>query len=1215
MIHCLMRNILNKSDHSDQFAGNNPVSAAGLLLGGLLILLAITIAVLSFQPGTWLSGWDTLHPEFNFQLAVKRQFFGIFRAEQGLGAVAAHSHMADLPRVILLAIFSLILPAYNLRYFFIGICLVAGVVGMFVFTKRVLLNSGQYSSVFAFLGGLFYLLNLGTLQQFYVPFEMFTVQYAALPWLFYFATRYLLKPERKSLALFALVTLLATPMAFASTLWFAYFLVLISYLGFFARRNFSKIAKLVILTLAINSFWLLPAGYFVLSGNAASVPLAKANKIFSQEAFVYNKSFGTVADVLILRNFLLDWLVYDYQKESFGYLMNNWREHLARPEILLVGYFLSAVAVAGIIFGVWGRNQPSLALILPTVLAVVFLINQNPPFDFLFGLLREKIPLFEEAMRFPFTKFSLILIFIMSCFFALGQKMLYMAALRISRFKLSLLLIFMQLAVFTSLLFLYMKPALTGDFISKKIQVDIPKEYFEVFDWFNTQPDGRVATFPVNSFWGWTYYKWGFQGAQFISFGVKQPLMDRDYDRWNKGNEEYLRQISYAIYSRNLAVLEKVLSKYHISYLMLDRNIIAPGQDKKALFNDEIESLFASSSQIRLVKDFGNISIYRFSLIPDSDQFVSGAKNFINIKEDLGPQDLDQIYLSFGDYLISKQNIPALSTPFNQLMDNQNILNLEKLPVNTFFPLDSYFQSKLPLPTALYAKRDSRGLMIKLVPKIVPSQDYEKGLSYEITIPPDAGNLQINLDNYQSIPVDTELQDNFSDQGTIFLSTDTLNNLAVYRQVEEGDQIDWDISAFVDDQGVPLCSLLNNRGVRAKILDSKGVSLAAENTRGCISIPFKQVLTANQLESYKSLARFSFNTVSSASFLGHWCIFDSGLGRCLKEQEFLSSGSTSDFILVDPVNINRLQLILFVDALSGTQEVSYSDITFNINNPVGLLTVSPSDLQNTLKDYHRSHIPAGVLFSDSFNLVEYDRKSRFCDHSLGELRLVNLSQGVIEYNSESLASCDYFAFPNLPHNLGFVVRLDSENVAGLPLRMCVANPLSRRCELFAALPESKSFVSQFFLLPPINDGGVGYNIHFTSYTTGKITSVNRIKELKILPFPYAWFSQIGIDANNTTLIQSSKAKIDSVKQFFPGAIAVNYSSEGESLGLLTLNHSFDQGWWGSSGEHVKVNGWANGWLVSGKDQTLLIFYWPQLLQVAGFGLVAASFVWSLKYYE
>src|SRR3990167_6888772 len=84
----------------------------------LLALLTGVIAAANYTPGTWLIGWDNLNPEFNFPLAFERMLNGVWRADQGLGAVAGHSHMADLVPVAILWLGSLIVQPQFLRYGF-----------------------------------------------------------------------------------------------------------------------------------------------------------------------------------------------------------------------------------------------------------------------------------------------------------------------------------------------------------------------------------------------------------------------------------------------------------------------------------------------------------------------------------------------------------------------------------------------------------------------------------------------------------------------------------------------------------------------------------------------------------------------------------------------------------------------------------------------------------------------------------------------------------------------------------------------------------------------------------------------------------------------------------------------------------------------------------------------------------------------------------------
>jgi hypothetical protein len=117
-------------------------------------------------------------------------------------------------------------------------------------------------------------------------------------------------------------------------------------------------------------------------------------------------------------------------------------------------------------------------------------------------------------------------------------------------------------------IFFYSLPSFASNFINADMRVQIPQQYFQLFDYLNTQPeDLRVANLPINSPYGWVYYNWGYQGAGFLYFGIKQPLLDRDFDRWSPYNESYYREMSYAIYKNDQNLLKNVINKYQIGFI------------------------------------------------------------------------------------------------------------------------------------------------------------------------------------------------------------------------------------------------------------------------------------------------------------------------------------------------------------------------------------------------------------------------------------------------------------------------------------------------------------------------------------------------------------------------------------------------------------------------------------------------------------------------
>lgn len=643
----------------------------------LLLLITLALSILNYQPGTFLSGWDTLHPEFNFPEYFKRIFFGVWQSHQGLGAISSQAHPSEFPRMLLYFPLSFLMPLSFLRYSYFFITLILGPLGVYFFVKKSILKEDSLpNKISSFGASLFYLLNLGTVQHYFVPLEMFATHFATLPWIFLFLTQFLEKSRKRDLVLFAIFTFFSASIAHTPTLWYTYFFSLLVFLTLinFVKRNrriFLNSLKIIAITLSVNLFWILPNLYFITaSGN--SVSESKIHTLFTPEAFAQNKRFGTIQDILIFKNFLFDWSQY-VGDGKFGPLLSDWIIHLQKPFVAIIGYFFSLIALIGIAYSVYKKNALSLSLLGILMLSVFFLLTTNPPFGFLFAFFQDTLPFFKEALRFPFTKFSILFMFTVSCFFAWGLSLF------IRRFSLYLFIILIASLIY------YALPAFQGKMIDPAMKVNIPSEYFSLFKWFKNQPEGRIASLPIHSFWGWTYYKWGYQGAGFIWFGLKGPILDREFDRWNPKNEQYYREMSQAIYSQDVQKLKNVLKKYDISYILLDKNIISPeqGDNPKILFLQETESLLAKASNIQKVFEKGELSVYETGV---RSKTVRTIKNPVSVEPKTTALYDDFAYSKYNDYISypdPKEN--AISFPFRNIIDNQNRL----ITKDIFSPLEN----------------------------------------------------------------------------------------------------------------------------------------------------------------------------------------------------------------------------------------------------------------------------------------------------------------------------------------------------------------------------------------------------------------------------------------------------------------------------------------------------------------------------------------------
>ncbi len=654
----------------------------------LLSLTVFVIVLLNFKQNTWLTGWDNLHPEFNFSLNIKRSLFASWQEYQGLGLVGGMGHASDFLRQTLLFLLSFILKVNVLRYFWTFLMLFLGPLGVF-YLLRVLLQK-KYSQV-SFLGALFYLLNLATVQIFYTPFEAFTTHYGFLPWLILAFLKYLKNSSRKNLIFFITINLLAISQSYVPTIFIVYLLALgFIFLGFLIKNSqknlMTNFVRSLVIIFLVNAFWLLPFLYFTLAN--IKNPLESHNNFMQTEAiFLKNKDFGDLGNTAILRNF---WFDYVEGGERTGFLVAGWREHLDNFFILGLGYAFFAISLIGVLYSIKKRFEYTFPFLFLFLFSFAMIANNTIPFSWLNDLLRRELPLISQVFRTPFTKFGNLAIFSYAVFFAWGLVGLKETLWKEKKKYLSWLVVF----ILSVLLSIYTLPIFSGNLFDKNLKLVIPEDYLKVFSFFASQdPYARIANLPQSSFWGWSYYQWGYHGSGFLWYGLNQPILDRAFDVWSKEGENYYWELSQAIYADNLELLEAVLEKYQISWLLLDENIRGQA-NYKALNYENIKNLFTRSEKIKLEKEFGQVKVYRVELNTPVKDFIF----LVNNMEKIGPvyswNDWDLGFLDYGHYISDNQNLSAYY-PFYSLFTGRKQEELEFSIKEGFNSL--IFQNKLPV--------------------------------------------------------------------------------------------------------------------------------------------------------------------------------------------------------------------------------------------------------------------------------------------------------------------------------------------------------------------------------------------------------------------------------------------------------------------------------------------------------------------------------------
>jgi hypothetical protein len=167
----------------------------------------------------------------------------------------------------------------------------------------------------------------------------------------------------------------------------------------------------------------------------------------------------------------------------------------------------------------------------------------------------------------------------------------------------------------TLLLIVYAAPSFNGNFIYKNVKNEIPKDYFELFSFMNTRPQGeRVMNLSQGWNWGWTLYNWGYTGSGFLWYGMAQPILDRAFDVWSPYNENYYWEVERALFSKDFAKVDSLLEKYQIEWVVYDPTVISYPGERQPIYSEAIAQYLQNGHNFRLEKDFGKVKLYKVLL-------------------------------------------------------------------------------------------------------------------------------------------------------------------------------------------------------------------------------------------------------------------------------------------------------------------------------------------------------------------------------------------------------------------------------------------------------------------------------------------------------------------------------------------------------------------------------------------------------------------------
>jgi len=1207
----------------------------------VLITISLILSFLNYQPGTWLTGWDNLHPEFYFSMNLKRSLFAVWQEYQSLGLLGGMAHAADLPRQLLLLLLnSLGVPAQNLRYIWTFSMLTLGPLGVYFFIKHHLLKppSSKSSRLFTFLkskllkekkhhsqlsfdsstktfaallGGLFYLLNLSTIQNFFVPFETFTSFYGFFPWLILVTVNYLHYPTRRHYLHLVLVYLLAAPSFYVETL---FIVLLLCLLPLFKITNPKQTFLTLFTILITQAFWLLPVIFFVLT-NGHVGEQAKINLIATPETYLRNLEFANLKSLSLLKGFLLNFIDLG-SNQKFTYLLLPWREHLKNPLINLLGYLNFTLILTGIYYALKKKLKLSLGLLSITIICLFFLLGGGL-------LINNKIPLIGELFRSPFTKFSTPLSFTYSIFFSIGCIFL----LDLFSFLHYQLTYIFTLFTITLSLLIFTSPAFSGQLISPNMKLKIPPEYFETFDFFKKQdPNTRIANFPQHTFWGWNFYSWGYRGSGFLWYGIKQPILDRAFDVWEKQSENYYQEINAALYSGNQKDFEEQIEKYAIDWILIDKFVIPP-QKNQALKNQELIDLLDSSNQFKLEKNINNnILIYK-------TKNNNRVNNFISLTPLSNTQSFPFKNLSLRPNTLWKKEKDLLTYTTSTTTSTPTIS----------FP--SYTQTENLVPVEISYKKLPQKLLLKfspllpsinsLTPKSQPNYIYLDVPSFQSSLILEVGAEYFEL----LLPGELVSQPVFYPLTTTYLPTRDPINLRVY--TNSPTKVINVTNALKDAQPYQCYTNKKDRKIE-KITFSNSISLLGTDVVGCLSLPLPSFTPPGLISTQYTYFSPTL-TPANSNITTQNLSFSTTPPQPLKPKAL--PFTVRQF---SPLTLEKQQLNLILEAnnTKSIQEITFSNITTNFHPLLAstTLTLNPIPAQKLPITKTNNLTLSLPLIKSSLNITQTPEqnqlvpKARNCNQfrsgTFKKDTIQDLQTSTIQYFAQNATTCDTLDLRHLPHSINYLIQIDHQHLKGLPMTICLENHSTNRCDVFERL--SNTNLPQTLIQPISNPNEPpGYSLHLYNQSIGNHPTITNIKEISINPLPLNFLKNISITnlSSNTTTTKPTQPTSTHPTEFL-----YTLSTNNSSPSVLNLYQTRSPYWLAIKTNKRNTNlplfklilktpylylknpklsptnnqPWHNSWQLPKGEHHLILVYLPQYLEFLGLLLLPFSIIPIIK---
>lgn len=253
-------------------------------------------------------------------------------------------------------------------------------------------------------------------------------------------------------------------------------------------------------------------------------------------------------------------------------------------------------------------------------------------------------------------------------------------------------------------------------------------------------------------------------------------------------------------------------------------------------------------------------------------------------------------------------------------------------------------------------------------------------------------------------------------------------------------------------------------------------------------------------------------------------------------------------------------------------------------------------------------------------------------------RIFEDKQNVLRLSNYNSTICFDFNLPYNSQQIAYLIKIENRNLQGKSLLFSIINRFTQKPNFESNLPQNKNFTNSYFIIPPMENNGVGYDLYFYNVSLGNVKSINELANIEVREIPYDFLLRLKIQKMKSILrpvgADSGEFEVSHPNPSLYG-LKMNFPQQNTTL---ILSQSFDPGWHAykvnSTGilsqmlpflfgkrleQHIEVNNWENGWKLINNNQQLtandkslkiVIVYLPQYLEYLGMilGLFSLVFI-------